>query len=239
MVFLALVEALSPDYSMGVKEVLSLFIMEAGGGIVLGLLLGYAGYRILKQVNHYSIEVLITLALVMGGYAVAMKLHISGPLAMVVIGLMIGNIGRVMAMSETTREHLDTFWELIDEILNAVLFVLLGLELMILELKPVYLGIGLTAIPLVLACRLTCVWLPVAFLKKWGETFHPRFVSILTWGGLRGGISVALALTLPTGPERSLILVATYAVVIFSILVQGLSIGRLLDSSGEQGVPSM
>ena len=239
VVFLALFEALSPDYAMGVKEVLSLFIMEAGGGIVLGLLLGYAGYRILKQVNHYSIEVLITLALVMGGYAVAMKLHISGPLAMVVIGLMIGNIGRVMAMSETTREHLDTFWELIDEILKAVLFVLLGLELMILELKPVYLGIGLTAIPLVLACRLTCVWLPVAFLKKWGETFHPRVVSILTWGGLRGGISVALALTLPTGPERSLILVATYAVVIFSILVQGLSIGRLLDSSGEQGVPSM
>ena len=234
VVFLALFEALDPDHSMGVKEVLSLFVMEAGGGIVLGLLLGYAGYRMLKQVNHYSIEVLITLALVMGGYAVAMQLHVSGPLAMVVIGLMMGNIGRVMAMSETTREHLDTFWELIDEILNAVLFVLLGLELMILKLNPIYLGIGLATIPLVLACRLTCVWLPVACLRKWGETFHPRAVAILTWGGLRGGISVALALALPSGAERDLILVATYAVVLFSVLVQGLSMGRLLRPADEQ-----
>jgi len=209
--------------------VAKLFLMEAVGGVVLGLALGYLGYRMLKTMDNYSIEILITLALVMGGYALAMKLHVSGPLAMVVIGLMMGNIGRVMAMSEKTREHLDTFWELVDEILNAMLFVLIGLELVILEITPTAVGFGLVAIPLVLFIRFTCLGIPIALFRKLGESFTPHAVKALTWGGLRGGISVALALSLPAGPERNLLLVATYCVVLFSIIVQGLTMERLLE----------
>ena len=228
VVFLVLFKILKGSEPMTASLVAKLFVVEALGGIVLGLALGYLGYLMLKSMDNYSIEVLITLALVMGGYALAMKLHVSGPLAMVVIGLMMGNIGRVMAMSEKTREHLDTFWELIDEILNALLFVLLGLELVILEFSPRSIGLGLAAIPLVLIIRWTCVGLPISLLRRTGESFHPHAVKLLTWGGLRGGISVALALTLPAGPERDLLLVATYCVVMFSIIVQGLTMGPLL-----------
>ncbi len=229
VVFLVLYKVLTGVEPMTAGFVAKLFLMEAVGGVVLGLALGYLGYRMLKTMDNYSIEILITLALVMGGYALAMKLHVSGPLAMVVIGLMMGNIGRVMAMSEKTREHLDTFWELVDEILNAMLFVLIGLELVILEITPTAVGFGLVAIPLVLFIRFTCLGIPIALFRKLGESFTPHAVKALTWGGLRGGISVALALSLPAGPERNLLLVATYCVVLFSIIVQGLTMERLLE----------
>lgn len=228
VVFLVLYKVLTGAEPMTAGFVAKLFMMEAVGGVLLGLALGYIGYRMLKSMDNYSIEILITLALVMGGYALAMKLHVSGPLAMVVIGLMIGNIGRVLAMSEKTREHLDTFWELIDEILNAMLFVLIGLELVILKITPTAVGFGLLAIPMVLFIRFTCVGLPIALFRKLGEAFTPHAIKALTWGGLRGGISVALALSLPAGPERNLLLVATYCVVLFSIIVQGLTMERLL-----------
>ncbi len=231
VVFLVLLKVLTGSEPMTVGFVAKLFLLEAGGGIGIGLILGYVGYQMLKSLDNYSIEVLVTLALVMGGYALSMKLHVSGPLAMVVIGLMMGNIGRVMAMSEKTREHLDTFWELVDEILNAILFVLLGLELIILKVTAQSLTFGIIAIPLVLLIRLTCVWLPVSLLSRFGQKFIPHAIKLLTWGGLRGGISVALALALPAGKERDFILVATYCVVLFSIIVQGLTMGKLLEKT--------
>jgi len=173
------------------------------------------------------VEVLLTLALVTGGYALASALHMSGPLAIVAAGLLVGNHGRYLGMSDETREHLDMFWELIDEVLNAILFVLIGLEILVLSLDGRALLAGLVAVPLVLAARFVSVGLPVWVLSFW-RAFTPHVTKILTWGGLRGGISVALALSLPVGPERDLLLTATYLVVIFSILVQGLTMPRLL-----------
>ena len=209
---------------IGVGE---LFIEEAVGGVVVGLVLGYIAYRLLKSVDNYTVEVLITLALVSGGYVLAGALHTSGPIAMVVAGLFIGNHGRVFGMSDRTRRHLDTFWELVDEILNALLFVMIGLELLVLDVEPIYLLIGALCIPLVLVARSISVGMPVTLLRR----FRPieRFtVRLLTWAGVRGGISIALALAIPPSPHRDLLLVATYVIVIFSIFVQGLSIGRLI-----------
>ncbi len=180
----------------------------------------------LKSVDDYSVEILITLALVAGGYALAGALHTSGPIAMVVAGLFIGNHGRLFGMSERTREHLDTFWELIDEILNAMLFVLIGLELLVLEILPTYLLIGLMAIPLILLSRFISVGLPIAALRPLRK-FTPYTVTTLTWSGVRGGISIALALSLPASPYRDGLLLVTYVIVVFSILVQGTTVGRL------------
>lgn len=207
------------------------FLVEAVGGAVFGLVIGVLAYHLLKSVDEYKVEILLSLALVWGGYALADALPFSGPIAMVVAGLVIGNQGRRFAMSTTTREHLDLFWELVDEFLNAALFVIIGLEVMLLSLSGRYLAAGLLAIPAVLAARWIAVVLPVGFLRRWVR-FEPRTVSILTWGGLRGGISVALALSLPggasgVGPARDVIVTATYIVVAFSILVQGLTIGPL------------
>ena len=208
-------------------SVITLFMKEAVGGVLYGLLLGFVIYWLLKQVDNYQVEILLTLALVTGGYASASALHISGPIAVVVAGLMIGNQGRLLAMSNLTREHLDTFWELIDEILNAILFVLIGLEVLILSFEFNIIILGLLAIAIVLAGRLVSVGLPVTVLRLRSE-ISPHAIKILTWGGLRGGISVALALSIPPGPEREIILTVTYCVVIFSILVQGLTIGKLI-----------
>ena len=185
----------------------------------------------LKTIDDYQVEVLITLALVLGGYALAAHLHVSGPLAMVVAGLLIGNRGRVFAMSQTTREHLDTFWELMDEILNAILFVLIGFEVIVLTLDERYLLAALLLIPVALIARFLAVGLPIAVMRHWLE-FSPHAVKILTWGGVRGGISVALALSLPPGDERRVLLVITYVIVVFTILVQGLSLGRLVRATG-------
>ena len=213
-------------------DVAKLFAVEAGGGILLGLILGYIGYQLLKSIDNYHIEVLITLALVTGGYRLAMGLHTSGPLAMVVAGLMIGNHARENAMSATTRANVDTFWELIDEILNAVLFLLIGLEIFLLDFSGMVLLAGVILIPVCLAVRFASIWVPVTILKRFRE-FSPNVVKILTWGGIRGGISIALALAIPkeAGEAREVILLVTYVIVIFSISVQGLSLKKLIQKS--------
>jgi len=202
------------------------FAQEALGGLALGFVLGLVAFYLLRRTDDYSVEVLITLALVTGGYALAAHLHTSGPLAMVVAGLLIGNHGRALAMSERTREHLDTFWEMTDEILNALLFVLIGLEILLIHYTPGYLELAALAVPLVLTARFVSVGLPIAALRL-VRHFAEYTIRLMTWGGLRGGISVALALSLPAGPERDLILALTYGVVVFSVLVQGLTIGKV------------
>ena len=194
-----------------------------------GFVIGTVAFYMLRSIDNYQIEVLITLAVVTAGYRLASYWHLSGPLAMVVAGLMIGNKGRSLAMSEKTREHIDTFWELVDEILNAVLFLLIGLELFILpDLSGSALAVGAILILVVLAARFIAVSIPVALLKR-KRAFTPGVVKILTWGGLRGGISVALALGIPEHAEhREVILVVTYVIVVFSIVVQGLTLKPLV-----------
>lgn len=206
------------------------FLLEAGGGIILGLILGYICYKMLKSIDNYHVEVLITLALVTGGYNLAMQNHLSGPLAMVVAGLMIGNHARENAMSEQTRSNIDTFWELIDEILNAILFLLIGLEIFILDFSTPVIIAGIILIPVSLAVRYISSGAAVSLLGKTRE-FTPGVVKILTWGGIRGGISVALALAIPkeAGVARDYILVVTYIIVIFSISVQGLTLKSLIS----------
>lgn len=227
VVFIAILGIATGKNDGGAGDIAQLFLLEAGGGILLGAVFGALAYYLLKSVDNYQVEVLITLALVMGVYSLALAWHMSGPLAMVVAGLMIGNHGRKWAMSATTREHLDDFWELVDEILNAVLFVLIGLEFLVVGLDSQRLLLGLIAIPIVLFARLTAVTLPISVLRNFRE-FSPGVIPILTWGGLRGGISVALALAIPLGPERDLFLTMTYVVVIFSIAVQGLTLKSLI-----------
>jgi monovalent cation:H+ antiporter, CPA1 family len=223
MLLATLVSGTPPTLGHG----LELLAHEAGGGLLFGAVLGYGLFRLLRSVDNYQVEVLLTLAGVLGGYALASRLHVSGPLAMVVAGLMIGNHGRALAMSDTTRHYIDLFWELLDEILNAVLFVLIGMEVLIITFSPgILVGAGL-AIVLTLLARWATVGLPV-------DLMHQRFKlprgagRVLTWGGLRGGISVALALSLPLGEARDTVLALTYCVVVFSILGQGLSIGKLV-----------
>lgn len=204
-----------------------LLLREAGGGIGFGLMLGYLTYRMLKSLDSYQEEVLITLAAVIGGYALADRLQVSGPLAMVVTGLIVGNHGRALAMSSRTRAHVDMFWELLDAIFNAVLFVLLGLEIVVIPLSRALLLSGAAVIVLVLVSRLLTSGLPVALLHRLIRLPQGSW-QVLTWGGLRGGISVALALSLPAGNERAIVITLTYVVVVFSILVQGLSIGKVV-----------
>ena len=227
VVFLVIYEMLVGAHDFSVTHVGLLLFQETLGGIVLGLLLGWVTFRMLRSIENYQVEVLLTLALVTGGYALAAALHTSGPLAIVAAGLMIGNHGRRFAMSDTTREHLDTFWELTDEILNAVLFVLIGLEILVLTFNQSYLLAGLLAIPVVLMARFVTVGSVVAVFRLRRE-FTPKVVRIMTWGGLRGGISVALALSLPLGPNRDVVLAVTYCIVAFSILVQGMTMPTLL-----------
>jgi CPA1 family monovalent cation:H+ antiporter len=203
------------------------FLQEAMGGVVFGFVIGGITYAMLKRVDNYQVEILLTLALVTGGYAMAEVLHVSAPIAIVVAGLMIGNHGRLLAMSAVTRERLDTFWELIDEILNAVLFVLIGLEILVITFGPHLLIAGALSVLIVLIARFVSVGVPILIIRKFRE-LTPGVIKILTWGGLRGGISVALALSLPASAERETILAITYCVVVFSILVQGLTIGRLI-----------
>jgi CPA1 family monovalent cation:H+ antiporter len=204
-----------------------LFVQEAIGGIVFGLVIGYVGFRLLRSIDQYSVEILITLAMVFGGYAAAEAIHVSAPIAAVAAGLLIGNQGRALAMSDTTRDHLDTFWELVDEILNAVLFLLIGLEVVHLKLTVELLVAGAITIPLVLAARWFSVAIPLAAMPGFRRRARGATL-LLTWGGLRGGISVALALSLTSGHTREVILVITYCVVVFSILVQGTTLGRLV-----------
>ncbi len=227
VVFLALLHLATEEHGANGLDIAQLFLVEVGGGLLLGLGAGLAGFWILKHVDEYQVEVLISLAVVMGSYAMAGALHASGPIAVVVAGLMIGNHGRMLAMSDRTREHLDTFWELIDEILNVVLFVMIGLEILVVRLDPRFVLAGILVIPIVLAARLTSVSGTVFVLRR-RRRFSKGAIPIMTWAGLRGGLSVAMVLSLPQGPDRSLLLTVTYCVVVFSIVVQGLSVGPLI-----------
>ena len=227
VVFLVLLEIATGAHQMTPGTIGLLFVQEAIGGALFGLALGWLAYHLIRSVDNYQVEVLLTLALVSGGYALASAWHLSGPIAMVVAGLLIGNHGRRFGMSERTRQHLDVFWELVDEILNAVLFVLIGFEVLLLTFTGQYLAAGLLLIPTALLVRFAAIGLPVSLLRPW-IPFTPGAVRLMTWGGLRGGISVALALTIPSGTERDAILAITYIIVVFSILVQGLTIGPLI-----------
>ncbi|MBL8743990.1 MAG: sodium:proton antiporter [Myxococcales bacterium] len=210
-----------------------LFLRETAGGITFGLATGYLTFRLLRSIDHYQTELLLTLALVLGGYAVAERLHLSAPISAVVAGLVIGNQGRAEGMSDVTRDHLDKFWSLIDEVLNAVLFILVGFEVIRLTLTRDTVLAGVIMIPTVLLARLVSVALPIWSLSKRAK-FANGTVRMLTWGGLRGGISVALALSTPAGPEKALVVTMTYFVVAFSILVQGLTLGRVARAFSEK-----
>ncbi len=218
-----LTSGVTPSFGQGLEAL----VQEAGGGLIFGFGLGYLTFSLLKSIDSYQVEVLLTLAAVTGGYALAAQLHISGPLAMVVAGLMIGNHGRALAMSHTTRRYVDMFWELIDEILNAVLFVLIGMEVLLIALSIDVILAAVVAIVVTLLARLLAVGLPARLLRNTFDLPHGSW-KVLTWGGLRGGISVALALSLPVGVARDTVLALTYITVVFSILVQGLSIGRVV-----------
>lgn len=227
VLFLVLLGIATGSGETATSQILGLFALEFFGGLLFGLGLGYLGFIMLSGVDNYQVEALVTLAIVSGGYALAEVLHISAPIAIVVAGLFIGNKGRMHAMSENTRMRLDNFWELIDEVLNAILFLLIGVEILILTLSSEFMLAGLLTIPIALFARLICVGTPIQIMKNF-RTFSPYTTSILTWGGLRGGISVALALSLPSVPAREPLLVMTYFVVVFSILVQGLTLKKFI-----------
>ena len=195
--------------NLSAGEIGWVFIKEAGGGIVWGWMLGYAAFYLLRSIDNYQVEVIITLAVVMGGYSLANAIHISGPLAMVVAGIMVGNKGKQLAMSDTTRDYLSKFWELLDEILNAFLFMLIGFEMLVLSFKTELIWIGIIAVVIVLLARLISVSIPI-FILSFRRTFEKNTIAILTWGGLRGGISVALALSLPRNMFREEIVTITY-----------------------------
>jgi NhaP-type Na+/H+ and K+/H+ antiporters len=203
-----------------------LFIKEAGGGILLGFLLGYLGFIALKSIDNYKIEVLITLAIVMGGYLLAGKLQVSGPLSMVIAGIVTGNKSRELGMSDVTRDYIDKFWEMIDELMNAILFLLIGFEMLIIPFNATLLLLGCITIVITLGARFISVAIPI-YLLQYKNTFEKNAIPILTWGGLRGGLSVAMALSIPTNMYGETFVGITYIVVLFSIIVQGLTIGKL------------
>ncbi len=236
VVFTILLGAAVTGADFSISEGARLFAIEAGGGVLVGLVFGFIGYRAVASMDEYTLEVLITLAIVMGGYALCTQLHISGPLAMAVAGLLIGNHGVTYAMSDVTRDYLIKFWELVDELLNSVLFLLIGLELIALVPGVPHILLGLAAIVITLAARAIAVGgatklIPAARLDSEGAG------RVLWWGGLRGGISIALALSLPVGPTRDLLLAATFAAVLFSVLVQRATLGRLIESLKKKHVP--
>lgn len=235
---LASVAVGSGGHEVTALSVATLFIVEAAGGVALGLFLSFLAYRVLRTVDEHNLEVMITLALAMGTFAIAHAVHVSGPIATVCAGLLIGNLGTRFAMSEKTREHTTSFWELIDEILNSALFLLIGFEVVAITLEWPILLLGLIAVPLALAARFVSIGLPVGLLKALGAPFSHGTVRIMTWGGLRGGISVALALSLPPGPEREILLTICYIVVLFSILVQGTTMERVVARIALKGQAS-
>ncbi|MFT5242913.1 MAG: CPA1 family monovalent cation:H+ antiporter [Glaciecola sp.] len=220
--------AAKPDAAIEFSEIAKLFGQEVLGGIALGLILGYITYKLLKSIDNYEVEVIITIATVMGGSLLAHQWHLSAPLAMVTAGLMVGNdTVRLTAMSEITETYLDKFWELIDVLLNTVLFVMIGMEMLIINFQLNYVIAGLIAVPLVLLSRYLSLWLPIKFFaKKLQFVKHTNL--IMTWGGLRGGISIALALSLTQDMHRELFLVITYIIVVFSIIGQGLTVGPVI-----------
>jgi len=237
VVFAILLAAATGREAFSFAHAAELFALEAGGGVLLGLGLGYLGFALMRTVDEHNIEILITLSIVMGGYALAQRLHVSGPIAMAVAGLLIGNRAVALAMSERTREHLLGFWSLLDEILNSALFLIIGLEVVAIAVGGSHLLAGLLAIPLVLGARALSVALPLAVMARL-RGFMPGTYPMLVWGGLRGGISIALALTLPPGDLQALLLTATYIVVVFSVAVQGTTVGLAARRLLRPGRPS-
>lgn len=234
VVFLVLVGLAFPSddhHASGLGGAARLFVQEALGGAVLGILLGWLTFRVMRLIDDYSLEVLITLGLAFGGYELAVWLHVSAPIMAVCAGLLIGDIGAKHGMSEETRNYVDAFWKLVDEILNAVLFLMIGFEVFAVAFKADFALAGVMAIVISLIARLAAVSIPVLMLRPF-QAFSAGVVPIMTWGGLKGGISVALALSLPDTEWKPLILTATYIVVIFSIIVQGLTITKLAERAG-------
>ncbi|WP_028377533.1 cation:proton antiporter [Leeuwenhoekiella sp. MAR_2009_132] len=232
VVFLTLFKIAGSTESVSAGEIVKLFGLEVLGGIGLGLAIGWVTYRLLKSIDDYDIEVIITLAAVMGGTVLAQQLHMSAPLAMVTAGLLVGNdTARKHTMSELTQTYVDKFWELIDILLNTILFVLIGMEMLVLTLDFSAIVAGLIAIPVVLICRYLSLLLPITFFEK-HLNFAPKTNLVMTWGGLRGGISIALALGLTADMHRDLFLIITYVIVIFSILIQGLTVGKVIEKLG-------
>jgi CPA1 family monovalent cation:H+ antiporter len=229
VLFVVLIAMAGGGHNVSFREALLLFAVETIGGGTFGLLMGWIAYRIMKSIDNYQVEILVTLSLVTGVYALASSFGISGPIAIVVAGLVIGNRGREFAMSEKTRQHIDMFWELVDGVLNSVLFVLIGLELFVVTVSGRYLAAAVIAIPVVLIARFASIGVPLRLLTIRKE-FDYRVLKIMTWSGLRGGIAVALALSVPRGSARDIIITMTYVVVVFSILVQGLTFKRLVKT---------
>jgi CPA1 family monovalent cation:H+ antiporter len=226
VIFLTILSVAKEPEKFAWTDVAILFAREAIGGIICGIVIGYLGFRLLRSIDNYKIEVLITLSIAMGGYSLANFLDISGPLTVVVAGIIIGNHGKKIAFSETTAEYIEKFWELTDEILNAMLFVLIGLELFVVNFPPTYIIIGCISIIILLLSRYVSVLLPAQIVKV-KEKISKSTILLLTWGGLRGGISIALALSLKPEMQKNLWVTLTYFIVAFSILVQGLTVGKL------------
>lgn len=219
--------------SVGAAKIGELFLLEAIGGGLLGLACGYAAYRAMRAIDDYPVEVLISIALAMGCYSLATALHTSGPIAVVVAGILVGNRGPKDALSDLTQRYLFGFWTLVDQILNSILFLLIGLEVLVLRFDASYLPLSLLAIPVAVASRLLATATAVTALKRW-YSFQRGTVAVLVWGGLRGGISIALALSLPESEWKPILLSATYFVVVFTILVQGLTLGSVAKHVLEQ-----
>ncbi len=236
VVFLVLVGLAFPSddhHGAGLADAVKLFLQEAVGGAVLGIVLGWLAFRLMRRINDYSLEVLITLALAFGGYQISLYLHASAPIMAVCAGLLIGDIGTKHGMSEETRKYVEAFWKLIDEILNAVLFLLIGFEVFAVTFEADFLVTAIVSIGLALVARLTAVAVPVTLLKPF-RSFSAGVIPIMTWGGLKGGISVALALSLPDSEWKPMILAVTYVIVIFSIVVQGLTVTRVANRFGRE-----
>lgn len=228
VIFLTIYQIAKGGNEISFFHIAELFIVEVVGGIALGLAIGWVTYRLLRSINDYDIEVIITLAAVMGGTLVAQHFHLSAPLAMVTAGLIVGNdTVRESSMSEITEQYVDKFWELIDILLNTILFVMIGMEILVLTFNGKYILAGFLIIPVLLFARYLSLMLPIKLYAKKLE-FVPKTNLIMTWGGLRGGISIALALSLTQVMQRDLFLVITYVVVVFSIIVQGLTVGNLI-----------
>ena len=214
-------------------HIAELFVVEAIGGAILGLIAGWIAYRAMASMDEYTLEILISLGIVAATYAIALRLHLSGPIAVVMTGLLLGNRGRAVGMSEKTADHLFSFWHLIDEILNSVLFLLIGLEILIVAIDPSFGWLAIATIPLVLFARMCAVSLPIMMLSRF-RIFTPGAIPVLTWGGLRGGISVALVLSLPNNETKPLLLTATFAVVLFSVIVQGLTVKKVISATVDE-----
>jgi monovalent cation:H+ antiporter, CPA1 family len=211
--------------NISVWKIIWLFVREAGGGLLFGWILGYIGYLALRSIDNYVVEVMVTLAIVMGGYSLAEVLHVSGPLSMVMAGIITGNKSMDVVASDVTRDYIGKFWEMVDEVMNAILFLLIGFEMLIIPFNFTLLLLGCITIVIVLFGRLVSVSLPIRFLK-YKNSFPNNTIPILTWGALRGGISVALALAVPKYMYGDMFVSITYIVVLFSIVIQGLTIGK-------------